>query len=130
LSFTPHPSVPSKNRHAVTATVFVRQRFALHEFEHEEACLILTLEVVNRRGQKALLRQNRLPGIAHRSVREAQQTRLLPGILSNPRLRHKSRANSDTSTDYDPKYRLRIPSNKVDIALEWQRVKMHFVLLL
>jgi len=45
-------------------------------------------------------------------------------ILSNPRLRHKFNNQLAHFTDFDPKYRLPIPSNKLfvnNIALELQR---------
>jgi hypothetical protein len=45
-------------------------------------------------------------------------------ILSNPRLRHKFTNQLAHFTDFDPKYRLSIPSNKLfvgNIALELQR---------
>lgn len=45
-------------------------------------------------------------------------------ILSNPRLRHKFASQLAHFTDFDPKYRLSIPSNKLfvdNIALELQK---------
>ena len=45
-------------------------------------------------------------------------------ILSNPRLRHKFTSQLAHFTDFDTKYRLRIPSNKLfveNIAAELQR---------
>lgn len=45
-------------------------------------------------------------------------------ILSNPRLRHKFTSQLAHFTDFDPKYRLSIPSNKLfvnNIAFELQK---------
>ena len=60
-------------------------------------------------------------GVTHRGVREARQTRPL---LGDPRLRRKFLDRLAHATDFDPKYRLPIPSSKLffeNIAVELRK---------